>query len=429
MRALLEAEDVNGAAVIAKRGEIEALKLTHDKAAADKRLQAEYDAFKKRVIETEKLEKVAIGNSLRRAIEAETKRQEELSKLGQEMAATAGKISEQTAAEQAERVRLAAIPKLTLTDNVLVRVFGVAPDQLEATKQRVALAAESVNAAVSQYYAGAQAEAAERLQEAQQQLSLVSQALEQNQQKQAATEAALQNATGARRDYLLAKLAKERQEEERLAAAKAKAGNEEKKRLKEQEQLQKSAQRVSLALTAAMAIQAAVQAIANAASMPFPASIPAIIIAGATVATGIFAAKELGNSFADGGFITGKGGPRSDEVPTWLSSGEFVVNADATAKNRAMLESMNANNNQVLPSGTLGVAAGGGGGSMEGGPTSADFAQLVSANQELISLTKQLVGHAATTAEKPPLLIGPAEAQAFEEQRKSASTAEASAAL
>ncbi len=45
---------------------------------------------------------------------------------------------------------------------------------------------------------------------------------------------------------------------------------------------------------------------------------------------------------ADGGYIAGPGGPRDDVIPAMLSNGEFVVNAEATKRNRAYLETINA---------------------------------------------------------------------------------------
>jgi hypothetical protein len=45
---------------------------------------------------------------------------------------------------------------------------------------------------------------------------------------------------------------------------------------------------------------------------------------------------------ADGGYITGPGGPRDDRIPAWLSNGEFVVNAAATARNLDLLHRINA---------------------------------------------------------------------------------------
>lgn len=49
-----------------------------------------------------------------------------------------------------------------------------------------------------------------------------------------------------------------------------------------------------------------------------------------------------GSLYADGGLIHGPGGGRSDDVPIWASSGEFMMNAKATAQNRHLLEAMNA---------------------------------------------------------------------------------------
>lgn len=46
--------------------------------------------------------------------------------------------------------------------------------------------------------------------------------------------------------------------------------------------------------------------------------------------------------FADGGPVRGPGSGTSDSIPARLSNGEFVVNAKATAKNRALLEAINS---------------------------------------------------------------------------------------
>lgn len=45
---------------------------------------------------------------------------------------------------------------------------------------------------------------------------------------------------------------------------------------------------------------------------------------------------------ANGGYISGPGGPRDDAIPSMLSNGEFVVNANATAQHRGTLEAINA---------------------------------------------------------------------------------------
>ncbi len=48
------------------------------------------------------------------------------------------------------------------------------------------------------------------------------------------------------------------------------------------------------------------------------------------------------NGFATGGYVRGPGGPTDDRIPAWLSNGEYVVNAAATARHRGLLEQINA---------------------------------------------------------------------------------------
>ncbi|MEV7006850.1 hypothetical protein [Streptosporangium sp. NPDC051022] len=60
---------------------------------------------------------------------------------------------------------------------------------------------------------------------------------------------------------------------------------------------------------------------------------------------------------ADGGLIRGPGTGTSDSIPAWLSDGEYVVNARSTAKHRAALEAINAD--QYAAGGLVGYARGG----------------------------------------------------------------------
>ncbi|OLP44649.1 tape measure protein [Rhizobium oryziradicis] len=48
-----------------------------------------------------------------------------------------------------------------------------------------------------------------------------------------------------------------------------------------------------------------------------------------------------GGDVEPAGLIRGPGGPRGDKIPTMLSDGEYVVNAAATKRNRALLEAIN----------------------------------------------------------------------------------------
>ncbi|MGV1801569.1 tape measure protein [Agrobacterium vitis] len=57
---------------------------------------------------------------------------------------------------------------------------------------------------------------------------------------------------------------------------------------------------------------------------------------------GSFLGLKDGGDVEPQGLIRGPGGPRGDKIPTALSDGEFVVNAAATKRNRALLEAINS---------------------------------------------------------------------------------------
>ena len=61
---------------------------------------------------------------------------------------------------------------------------------------------------------------------------------------------------------------------------------------------------------------------------------------------------------ADGGMQYFPGGSRADKGLSWLSSGEFVVNANATARHRALLEAINAGGMPPLAAFAQGGAVG-----------------------------------------------------------------------
>jgi phage-related minor tail protein len=59
--------------------------------------------------------------------------------------------------------------------------------------------------------------------------------------------------------------------------------------------------------------------------------------------TALLAAFALTRAFKDGGHVSGPGTGTSDSIPARLSNGEFVVNAQATKRNRELLEAINSN--------------------------------------------------------------------------------------
>lgn len=58
-------------------------------------------------------------------------------------------------------------------------------------------------------------------------------------------------------------------------------------------------------------------------------------------------------SFATGGMVRGAGTSISDSIPARLSKGEFVINANATAQHRALLEQINSGNGVALARGGM----------------------------------------------------------------------------
>ncbi|WP_152047189.1 phage tail tape measure protein [Aureimonas psammosilenae] len=91
------------------------------------------------------------------------------------------------------------------------------------------------------------------------------------------------------------------------------------------------------------------------------------LFGGASISAGTTAAISAGavGAFASGGHVRGPGTGTSDSVLARLSNGEFVVNAQSTAKHRALLEAVNSGNIPAFATGGLvGRAASGGSSSM-----------------------------------------------------------------
>lgn len=116
---------------------------------------------------------------------------------------------------------------------------------------------------------------------------------------------------------------------------------------------------IAAAATAAGVAQAATlaTAYAPAAALASLASFganapPAIAGMTATAATSMGIAATAAIPFKDGGYVSGEGTGRSDSIPARLSNGEFVINAEATRRNRALLEAINSGQNVAPEGGT-----------------------------------------------------------------------------
>lgn len=91
-------------------------------------------------------------------------------------------------------------------------------------------------------------------------------------------------------------------------------------------------------------------------------SIPAA--AALTSTTALASSLAVVPGFATGGYFTGSGTATSDSNLAWLSDGEFIVNASATKRNRALLEAINSNE-RVSFSGSSSSGSNGAGGSIQ----------------------------------------------------------------
>ncbi|MFV0891279.1 tape measure protein [Pseudomonas kurunegalensis] len=83
--------------------------------------------------------------------------------------------------------------------------------------------------------------------------------------------------------------------------------------------------------------------IAMAAANPFPLNLAAMASVAAATASIVGNIQSVGLNLATGGYVRGPGTGTSDSIPANLSNGEFVVNAAATKRNRALLEAINSN--------------------------------------------------------------------------------------
>lgn len=109
-----------------------------------------------------------------------------------------------------------------------------------------------------------------------------------------------------------------------------------------QSAIYKAAFATEKAVAIARSIVAIQTGIAQASTLPFPANLGAMASVAAATASIVSNISSVVLAFKDGGYVNGKGGPRSDSNLARVSNGEFVVNANATASNRPLLEAINS---------------------------------------------------------------------------------------
>jgi hypothetical protein len=374
------------------------------------------------------------------------------------MQAAGARVTQRVADELAAELQLKAMKASADADifgNLLIKVFGLTDAQAQSLKGRIAEIGAQVSGLVGAMLQGATSEADAALTAAQTRLAELDQQLSEATQRRQSDEAALQESSGARRDFLLTRIAKEQAAEQKLATEKAKAAKEEQQAAQKRAQLEKEQQRltaigttVTNAATAAVAIKAGVEAVHGANKLPFPANIAALVVALAATGAAVASAKGLANTFADGtgalgsdGVLRGpahsKGGiglfNRYGHFYGEAEGGEAITPVDASRRNGPLLEVLRTkgrtrqltladfveiSGTRTLPpptthyaaGGTLGSAAGVGAAGSTAGQgqvviATADLSELVATNRAMLSHLQSIgAATAQTAAFGPPVL-------------------------
>jgi|GEM_PF-5050187 len=92
----------------------------------------------------------------------------------------------------------------------------------------------------------------------------------------------------------------------------------------------------------ASVVKGAVEAFSAMASIPYVGPFLGAAAMAAALAGGLALVKSASKGFADGGYHSGPGGPRSDSIPVNVSNGEYTLNAATTARiGKDRLDAMN----------------------------------------------------------------------------------------
>jgi hypothetical protein len=396
----LEGENSNAAKI--KRAEINAIDLAADRAAADNRQE---------IREGELANQRETGNLLADSLkDLAVKKAKALPDLGTVILTKLFGVK-QTDVDQVKEQLNAAFAQVMQAGQLVNDVlFNLAKDQTDAQIERYTAAIDAAKARADQ--AEADLDAARQRREA----------LEQNVDQQ----------RGARREYTIAQIARERAAEERAARQKAAADGEEARNQKLKEAAEKRrqdlerksqilAQATAVATntaTAASAVGAAVNAVRNANNVPFPGNLIAIVTALAATGAAIASAKQLGATVkgADGGLLEGPshalGGIRGTGrfANVEVEGGEHLTKRAATANNLGTLATINKYGHQVqfvavpraLVKGETGGQLSADGGLDVAGPGGGRLSVLTSdQGDQIISLLSQVAGHTQRAADKP----------------------------
>ncbi len=356
LNTLLNAAIRNEAAIIGKQGEIDAQIEQQQGQAVERRRAQRVEEFENEVNLLEKRGKDVLAIRLKFARE----------EVARDISTTeAGLAKRRADVQKVKELELELAQRGPDLGGVLLqKLFKVKDEDVLAVKSAITQAVGQVYAASQElagaFLDGAMQQTEQALADAQLRLQVVTQQLSDQQSKADADAKALETATGARRDFLLARLAKERQEIDKIASAKAKAAAEEKSQLQEKHRLEKIGQELSAAsalatnvAAAASAVYAGIKAVEKGSEVGFPLNIVAIASGIAAVIGAVASAKQLATAtrYADGTGALGSDGvlrgPRHSQggIPFTVAGrpgfeaegGEAVTPVDATQRNGALL--------------------------------------------------------------------------------------------
>lgn len=352
-----------------------------------------------------------------------------------------------------------------LMSTILTKLFRVDPDVLDEVKESLQESLASLQQSMGYIaetlfndafmrldaytqYLDEQLELSRERQEA------AEDSLRDSMQRRAKLEDQLEDARGAKREYLIQQISKERSAEARLTAERKRGAMEEAKIIKQKEQaeekrqqLEAKAQALIAATTlatnvqnAALAVKAALEATVVGSKVPFPANIAAVAAGIAAVAAAVLSAKKLATSLqatkmANGGALDGpshdaggiKGTGRFSNIE--VEGGEFVTNKHAYRNNREAIERINAIGRSVrfvaIPEHQLrrkmadGGALPGEGSAGTAVAVSGDTALSTDELAAIRSVLMKIEANTARAAEKEPVHIGPWESRQIMDQARS----------
>lgn len=417
LKTLRSQAQVDQAAVVAANAELATLGIEAEQLAGQKRIVAIQE------------QGALMARARAAVLESAERREQQHQDVLNAMQAAGARVSKKIADDLANETKLKAMKAdadADLWGNLLIKVFGLTDEQAQKLKARLVEVAAQVGNLTAALLQGATADADAALTTAQTRLSEISQQLNDATQRRQADESALQDSAGARRDYLLMKIAKEQAAEQKLAAEKAKAAREEQQAQKEKAKLDKVQNEITAATSAVEAVLLgikAAKAVVEAASHGKIGydNIALAIAAAVAIGASIVSVKNA-SKFANGGLVDGPS-HAAGGVQMWHASGahlgemeggEYIINKRSAAANRPLLDMINdMGNTRVLPHPSGRFAAGG---IVSGAGTvpiaAADLSELLEINRALLGANQQMLAHlqsigaatAQTAAFGPPVL-------------------------